>query len=251
MRTYSGSGVGGGIGGTCSSSGDRVQALADAGDTKRHDRGKAGRGGGAADGGSKDDGSSGRHGDDVQGRTWQHQDQHQQTCQHPDQEQQREAPHVQPDDVRTAGRQHDEQQLQPQQQQQDTERSTDQDQAPPDTATKPLFPSPFEAAAAAAGAYPQFPSVPPDSVQGSSGPGPTHLDRDSHNGHNGLDVQVHPDGRDNDQQLSAALNTCQLYERYGKLFMGYRGSRRAAATFKVVAVGSTVLAALLLGMQVR
>ncbi len=52
------------------------------------------------------------------------------------------------------------------------------------------------------------------------------------------------------RQLHAALTTCQLYERYGYLFTGYKGSRAAAATFKVPHLLVTVAAALLLGMQV-
>lgn len=58
------------------------------------------------------------------------------------------------------------------------------------------------------------------------------------------------DQHEHSQQLHAALTTCQLYERYGYLFTGYKGSRAAAATFKVPHVLVTVAAALLLGMQV-
>lgn len=57
------------------------------------------------------------------------------------------------------------------------------------------------------------------------------------------------DQHEHSQQLHAALTTCQLYERYGYLFTGYKGSRAAAATFKVPHVLVTVAAALLLGMQ--
>ncbi len=226
-------GGGGGAASTCSSSGKRTQVPLD---TDTNDGAKGGKGGYAAEGGDRD-GSL----DDVQGSARRDQDQQQQQQQ---QQQQAQPLHMEPDSG-AAAKPYD------RQQRQDTEARPVQED--PYRATEQL-PSPFEAAAAAAAAYPPPPatSAPPDSGQGSSGPCPPHLDRDSHNGHNGhngFDGHDHPDGH-NEQQLSAALNTCQLYERYGKLFMGYRGSRRAAATFKVVAVGTTVAAALLLGMQV-